>query len=176
VAATVGAALLGTNLLAATSARADSSDCAGWGPQQGIAIGATIPSGVYCFGVDGSGHQVLDTYGKYYFTSITLHAALYHEREVVRFYDKKNANYATFMEPAYPGWRYGNVTMEHCRGCRPPPGCGWGGQRDGCAGRGLAGRCGRSACGAPHAAHRAPGIACISGLPDDYSEEVISFS
>jgi hypothetical protein len=34
---------------------------------------------------------------------------LYHEREVVRFYDKKNANYATFMEPAYPGWRYGNA-------------------------------------------------------------------
>jgi len=103
------AALLGTNLLAATSAQADSSDCASWGPQRGIAIGTTVPSGVYCFGVDGSGHQVSDTYGKYYFTSITLHAALYHEREVVRFYDKKKANYATFMEPAYSGWRYGNA-------------------------------------------------------------------
>jgi hypothetical protein len=92
-AALLGTALLGTALLAATPARAD-SDCAGWGPQKGIAIGATAPSGVYCFGVDGSGHQVSDTYGKYYFTSITLHAALYHEREVVRFYDKKKANYA----------------------------------------------------------------------------------
>jgi hypothetical protein len=52
---------------------------------------------------------VYGTYGKYYFTSLTLHAALYHEREVIRFYNWKNANYATFWEPAYTGWRYGNA-------------------------------------------------------------------
>jgi hypothetical protein len=109
-AAITGAALLGTNLLAAAPARADSGDCRPWGPGKGIAIGTTVPSGVYCFAVNVSGHQVLNTYGKYYFTSITLHAALYHEREVVRFYDKKNANYFTFWGPAYPGWRYGNVS------------------------------------------------------------------
>jgi hypothetical protein len=43
---------------------------------------------------------VYDTCGKYYFTSLTLHAALYHEREVIRFYSRKNANYATFWEQA----------------------------------------------------------------------------
>jgi hypothetical protein len=104
-----GAALLGTTLLAAAPARASSADCASWGPGKGIAIGATVPSGVYCFGVNSSGHQVYDTYGRYYFTSLTLHAALYHEREVIRFYNRKNANYATSREPAYTGWRYGNA-------------------------------------------------------------------
>ena len=106
-----GAALLGTTLLAAAPARAraSSADCASWGPGKGIAIGATVPSGVYCFGANSSGHQVYGTYGKYYFTSLTLHAALYHEREVIRFYNRKNANYATFWEPAYTGWRSGNA-------------------------------------------------------------------
>jgi len=53
-----GAALLGTTLLAAAPARAraSSADCASWGPGKGIAIGATVPSGVYCLGVNSSGH------------------------------------------------------------------------------------------------------------------------
>ena len=56
--AMTGAALLGTTLLAAAPARAraSSADCASWGPGKGIAIGATVPSGVYCLGVNSSGH------------------------------------------------------------------------------------------------------------------------
>lgn len=108
--AMTGAALLGTALLGTTlataPAQASAYDCASWSASKAPAAG---PFGDYCFGFDGSGQQVTDTYGKYYFTSITLHAALYHEREVVRFYDNKNANYATFWESAFPGWRYGNV-------------------------------------------------------------------
>jgi hypothetical protein len=96
----VGAALLGTALIAAAPAQASGSGCANWTSPK--------PSGVYCFGVDGSGRQVSSTYGNYYFVGFTLHPALYDEREVVRFYDKKNVNYATFLEPAYPNWRFGN--------------------------------------------------------------------
>ena len=53
-------------LLAAAPARANSADCVSWGAGKGIAIGATVPSGVYCFGVNSSGHQVYGTYGTYY--------------------------------------------------------------------------------------------------------------
>jgi hypothetical protein len=98
--AMTGVALLGTPLIAASSAQASTSNCANWS--------APKPPGVYCFGIDGSGRKVSDTYGNYYFVGFSLHPALYNEREVVRLYNKKNVNYATFLEPAYRGWRFGN--------------------------------------------------------------------
>jgi hypothetical protein len=69
---------------------------------------STEAAGVYCFGIDGSGRRVNDTYGNYNFVGLSLHPALYNEREVVRLYNKKNVNYATFLEPAYRAWRFGN--------------------------------------------------------------------
>ncbi len=100
-AAMTGAALLGTPLIAASSAQASTdSNCVSWT--------APKPPGVYCFGIDGSGRQVSDTYGNYYFVGLSFHPALFNEREVVRLYSKKNVNYATFLEPAYRGWRFGN--------------------------------------------------------------------
>jgi hypothetical protein len=74
-------------LIAATSAQASTNDCVNWASPK--------PPGVYCFGIDGSGRQVSGTYGNYYFVGLSLHPALYNEREVVRFYNKKNVNYQT---------------------------------------------------------------------------------
>jgi hypothetical protein len=98
-AAMTGAALLGTPLIAASSAQASTNNCANWT--------APKPPGVYCFGINGSGRQVSGTYGNYYFVGLSFHPALYNEREVVRLYNKKNVNYAAFLEPAYRGWRFG---------------------------------------------------------------------
>jgi hypothetical protein len=95
-----GAALLGTTLIAAGPAQASTGDgCANWTSPK--------PPGVYCFGIDGSGRKVSGTYGNYYFVGFSFHPALYNQREVVRFYNKKNVNYETFLEPAYRGWRFG---------------------------------------------------------------------
>jgi hypothetical protein len=102
-AAMTGAALLGTTLIAAGPAQASTGNgngCANWT--------APKPPGVYCFGIDGSGRRVSGTYGNYYFVGFSFHPALYNDREVVRFYNKKNVNYETFLEPAYRGWRFGN--------------------------------------------------------------------
>jgi len=52
--------------------------------------------------------QLRGTYGSYHFVGLSFHPALYNEREVVRFYNKKNVNYQTFLEPANRGWRFGS--------------------------------------------------------------------
>lgn len=102
------AAVLGTALIAASPAQASAYGCTRWGALKVPGVGVVVPLGVYCFGVNGSGTQVNYTDGNYYFLGGSLHPALYNEREVVRFYDNSNNNYATFWEPTHLGWRYGN--------------------------------------------------------------------
>jgi len=120
-----GAALAGSTLMTAP-ARASTPDCARRNAQRTPGALPLAPAGVYCFGVNVSGRQVQDTYGKYYFTGISLHPALYGEREVVRFYDRKNADYAAFREPPYRGWRFGrqNWTTDISGSVRPGRVCG----------------------------------------------------
>jgi hypothetical protein len=118
-AAITGAALLGTTVVAASSAQASTdSNCVTWTKVK--------PPGVYCFGIDGSGRQVSGTFGNYYFVGLSFHPALYNEREVIRFYNKKNVNYQTFLEPAYRGWRFGsqNWTTDIHGAVRPGRVCG----------------------------------------------------
>jgi len=82
--------------------------CTQWGPIKIPVVNVTIPLGVYCFGINGSGTTVTSTYGHYYFLLGSLHGALYNETEVVRFYDNHGNNYQSIWEPVHLGWRYGD--------------------------------------------------------------------
>ena len=70
-------------------------------PTKDGTVNVHIPTGYYCFGVNGKGPKVNYTTGG--FTT----AWLYNYTEVVRFYNADGVNFKTYIEPVHYGYAYG---------------------------------------------------------------------
>jgi hypothetical protein len=96
----VALGMVAANLLAAASVSASALGCARWGYVH--VAGVSLPTGQYCFGINGSGTTVNNTTG-----SINT-PVIYNYEEVVRFYDGYGNNYRTYYQPTHWGASYGS--------------------------------------------------------------------
>ena len=93
-------ALFGTTLATSGTALASATGCARWGSVHIPGFGS-IPTGQYCFSINGSGTRVNYTSG-----SIDT-PVIYNFAEDVRFYDGRGNNYYTYWGPTHWGAAYG---------------------------------------------------------------------
>lgn len=85
-------------------AAASSGWCSVYGPVKVRVLGVTLPTGVYCFSVIGSGLHVS-------YTSSELDTGwIINFRERVDFYDNNGNDYYTYWGPVHNGYAYGDHT------------------------------------------------------------------
>jgi hypothetical protein len=96
------ASLVGVLGFGSSPAYASADGCHVWTSPITI-VGHVIPEGDYCFGVVGTGTTIDYTTGSF------ITGVIYDYSEVVRFYDSRGNNYATFYEPEH----YGNAYDTH---------------------------------------------------------------
>lgn len=84
----------------AQPAQASASGCTGYKNVTLPVVNMTIPSGTYCFGVNGSGLWVNNTSG-------SLSGLIYNRSEVIRLYDDWGQNYKTYYGSTAYGYSYG---------------------------------------------------------------------